>query len=480
VLKYLPAAIPSTLGMFVLIGWFCDIEFLKRIDLRLVAMNPVTAVGMVLGGISLLVCHLSKHIPAVKGIGILFGALICIVALLKLFEITSGWVLGVDTWLFEAKLNIGSGPSNRMAPNTAINFLLIGIAIMLLHLRRGIVASQLSAAASALISVLAIVGYTYNISKFYGIGFFIPMAIHTATSFLLLAGAALYAEPDSGVMAIITNNGPAGRMARVLLPCAILIPIGFGWLGLIGQRAGLYQYELGTAVFVMANVFVFVVLIWLNTRQLFHADYRRQSAENKLRHSATHDSLTGLANRRLFIERLTHRMNLAKRRPALPFAVLFLDLDGFKQVNDKFGHGAGDSVLVEVSEILMKCSRVTDLVARLGGDEFSLLAEDMSHVDDARILADRILATMPTKYSSADMSVPIGISIGIAIYEHQHNADELMNDADKALYQAKKQGKGQYVIHVRAAAESKLARLCRTNGEHSSDSGHLAHSLANL
>nr|WP_260115497.1 GGDEF domain-containing protein [Pseudoduganella ginsengisoli] len=221
-----------------------------------------------------------------------------------------------------------------------------------------------------------------------------------------------------------------------------------GWLRLAGQRAGLYENELGVAIFVIANVLALALLIWWNARQLFAADLQRLDAENQLRHVATHDRLTGLANRGFFMDRLTHRINLEQRRPVAPFAVLYMDLDGFKQVNDKMGHAAGDVLLQEVAQILKKCSRMTDLAARLGGDEFTILAEELARPDDARVLAERILATLPRAYAADGQATPIGISIGIALHEAGvTSADEMLRNADTALYQAKRGGKGCFAIY---------------------------------
>ncbi len=339
-----------------------------------------------------------------------------------------------------------------MAPNTAANFVLLCSAIMLLHMGRRVVLAQAATVLTALIAMLAVVGYAYGIRTFYGIGLFIPMAVHTATSFMLLSGAALYMRPHEGLMATITDEGPAGRTARILLPCAIVIPIGMGWLRLIGQRAGLYDSELGMSIFVMSNVLIFALLIWWNARKLHQADLLRHQAERKLQHVATHDFLTGLANRGLFMDRLEHRLQRARRHP-MPFAVLFLDLDGFKQVNDKLGHHIGDELLCQVAADLLHCSRTTDLVARLGGDEFTILAEVLNQEDDAQVLAERVLATLSRSLPYGADELKVRTSIGIARFNSAYtSADEILRDADMAMYAAKKRGKGCIVNF-----ESKLA-----------------------
>ncbi len=459
-MKRIVATIPPIIGVLVLIGWILDNEILKRLDTRLVAMNPVTAICLILSGVAIILRQNLNNRPNLRLPGLICCAIVMMVALMKLSEVVGIWPFGIDTLLFSTHLAIGSGPPNRMAPNTAFNFLLISSALTLLYTKRAIVLSQILAAITVLISLLAIVGYAYGVRKFYGVALFIPMALHTATSFLLLAGATLSISTDVGLMAIITNDGPAGRTSRILLPCAIILPIGMGWLRLIGQQAGLYEYEVGISIFVMSNVLVFTILIWWNASQLFNSDQKRLQAEDQLRHSATHDRLTGLANRSLFTDRLMQCLNRTRRSPNLPFTVFFLDLDGFKQVNDRLGHEAGDHLLREVAQCLVKCSRNTDLVARMGGDEFTILSEVMAQTGDAHILAERILRNIPRSHTVNGITIPVGISIGIAVYEaHYIDPQEMIRNADTALYQAKQQGKGCYVVYNSAEPKASETAL---------------------
>jgi hypothetical protein len=252
-MKYFTAAIIVLIALTALVGWTYDVELLKRFDLRLVAMNPITALCLLMGTTATLLGHLPTPSRRVRAIAFACAGFCIATGALKLTQLSFGWQTGPDTWLFTGKLVSGPGPANRMAPNTATNFFMIGIALVLLQLRRKVFAAQLIAVATALISMLAIVGYAYGIRTFYSIGLFIPMAVHTATSFLLLSGAVLYMRPTEGLMTTITNDGPAGRTARILLPCAIVLPIGLGWLRLLGQRAGMYESEVGVSIFVMSN-----------------------------------------------------------------------------------------------------------------------------------------------------------------------------------------------------------------------------------
>ncbi len=183
----------------------------------------------------------------------------------------------------------------------------------------------------------------------------------------------------------------------------------------------------------------------------------RRTAE-KLLHDAFHDSLTGLPNRALFMERLSHRLALQKRRQGAVFSVLFLDVDRFKVVNDSLGHVRGDELLVAIGRRLSECLRPGDTVARLGGDEFTILLEDVASQADAVRIADRIQDELRAPFLLGGQEVFSGVSIGIAHGTAQYEGPEdILRDADTALYRAKAQGRARSIefdasMHDRAVA----------------------------
>jgi diguanylate cyclase len=168
--------------------------------------------------------------------------------------------------------------------------------------------------------------------------------------------------------------------------------------------------------------------------------------EAELRHSALHDALTGLPTRVLLTDRLERALARSARHPENRFALLYLDLDGFKAVNDTLGHRAGDELLVEVAKRLRSCVRDTDTVARFGGDEFVILFEQVGAPSDARRLAQRVLTELNLLIDVAGTLLSVGASVGVALSQAEVSADDLLAQADAAMYRAKQAGKARYVV----------------------------------
>ncbi len=185
----------------------------------------------------------------------------------------------------------------------------------------------------------------------------------------------------------------------------------------------------------------------------------RKAFEQELRHQAFHDSLTSLPNRALFMDRLQLAIARADRH-GRSVAVLFLDLDNFKLINDSLGHEHGDALLVEVAARLRACLRDEDTVARLGGDEFTILVEDVASTADAADVAERILGALSGPVDLADREVFTGASIGIAVAAPRTiGAESLLRNADLAMYGAKANAKGRFVVFDPDMEAPALARL---------------------
>ena len=182
--------------------------------------------------------------------------------------------------------------------------------------------------------------------------------------------------------------------------------------------------------------------------------------ERQLRHDALHDGLTGLPNRVCFVERLRHAGERARRNADDSFAVLFVDLDHFKIINDSFGHLAGDELLVEVSRRLGACLRSVDTLARLGGDEFALLLEEVREPSDAARVAERLQVALRSPITIRDSEVFTSASIGIALSGRVEDPPQhLLRSADLAMYRAKEHGRGRFEVFDPAMHTAAMERL---------------------
>ncbi len=285
------AGLAVFIGVLVLAGWTWDIDRFKRVLPGLVSMNPITAVLFVLAGISL---WLQRHMPLMVARASFLSTYRCAqccaivvlcMGLLRLASYAFGWEFRIDQVLFAQRLAADTpGFSNRMSPNTALNFVFIGMALLLLDMKtlRGRRPTEFLAIAAALISLLALIGYAYRVQWLYGIATFIPMALHTAVVFQLLALGILCARCDAGLMALVASESPGGALARRLLPAMVLIPFLLGWLCLRGERSGIYGSGLSITLYAIANIVIFGVLVLWSARSLQSADAELQERAAQL------------------------------------------------------------------------------------------------------------------------------------------------------------------------------------------------------
>jgi diguanylate cyclase (GGDEF)-like protein len=200
----------------------------------------------------------------------------------------------------------------------------------------------------------------------------------------------------------------------------------------------------------------------LNSTNLFLQKQieERLQAQQQLEHDAQHDSLTGLANRVLFNSRLELALASKQRYAESNFAVIFIDLDRFKQINDSLGHMAGDLFLKEVSVRIGSCIRGHDLLARLGGDEFVVLFDNYESPIDVEEISARIISSIAKPFNIENKDMYSGASIGIAYIESGYQtADEVLRDSDAAMYQAKSLGRGRYIVFDKTMRDKLLEEL---------------------
>jgi two-component system, sensor histidine kinase and response regulator len=267
-------------GCLVLLGWVLRIELLRSVVPGRVAMNPGSALLFILAGAALVLQQAQRLGPSARRAGQVLAAVLVLAALPTLLGAVSMWDYSWDRLLFRDQL-----ADNRIAPNTAVNFLLTGMELFLLNLRfrgcRRLVQSL--ALAVAFVCLLTLIGYAYHELSLSSIGAYIRMAVNTALLFGLLSAGVLCAHPDQALMAVVTRNAPGGAMARRLLPVAVGAPAILGWLVLAGRGHGFYDPLLGLSLFVVTITVVLTTLVWWNAGTLDRTDQKRRRAEIDMR-----------------------------------------------------------------------------------------------------------------------------------------------------------------------------------------------------
>jgi diguanylate cyclase (GGDEF)-like protein len=307
---------------------------------------------------------------------------------------------------------------------------------------RRLPAYYLVVAGLSLLLVSDVVSDALALSGVYEVvaGLYEPAALVEAgwlLSYVLLGTAALHPS-----MVRLSEPGPEPEMKLtfgrlvLLTGTALLVP------GVLAVQATLDGPIEEVPVIVGASMVLFV----LAAARMAGMIAQRRELERHLEFQALHDPLTGLPNRALFGDRLEHALARIGRQGG-KIAVLFVDLDDFKTVNDSFGHGAGDQLLTAVGDCLRSCLRPADTAARLGGDEFAVLLEDVEDAGEAVRVAQRIHRALRAPFTLGTHEVSVKASIGIALEGSAHGRPgELLRKADRALYGAKREGKGGYSV----------------------------------
>ena len=194
---------------------------------------------------------------------------------------------------------------------------------------------------------------------------------------------------------------------------------------------------------------------------LLNASRDRQRSEERLYHQANFDALTGIANRTLFFDRLNTTLEHVKRH-GNTLAILFIDIDGFKDVNDTYGHSAGDQLLAQIARALKESVRAEDTVARLGGDEFAILMPRLDKSRDVTHLASKVLKAIAQPFQVDDGEVVVSASVGVALSSDSGNdSARLVKCADMAMFRAKKHGKnGFHVFDARCSLSASVTITC--------------------
>jgi diguanylate cyclase (GGDEF)-like protein len=258
----------------------------------------------------------------------------------------------------------------------------------------------------------------------------------------LLGAAALHPS-----MSIVPERMPAGlqpigRRRILALTAALLVnPATLAIEGIGGQQIDPAPYIVGGVLIAL----LVVARLSDALRQLGESLGERESLMGQLRHQALYDDLTSLPNRSFFNDRL--EADFANRSVDRPLAVLLIDLDEFKAVNDSYGHAAGDNLLIAVAQRLRTSIRADDMAARLGGDEFVITLQECPDPSFAIQVARRVIAALSTPFDIGSRNVTVRVSVGVAIAsEEDRTADDLVRKADIAMYSAKRHGKGRFEV----------------------------------
>ncbi|MEO7277384.1 MAG: hypothetical protein ABIW33_05120, partial [Sphingomicrobium sp.] len=270
-------------GGMVLFGWAADLVPLTQIIPGLSAMNPLTAVSFVLAGLVLALHSRLSAVPLAALSAVIVG-----IGTAKVGQLALGYPTGLDQMLFADRLGHAIGvPPNQMAPNTAVALMLAGIALGASKFRSrfALLVSQGFSMIVIAVALFGLVGYLLGLVALYAIKTFNPMALHTAIALIITAVGVFSCNPQAGLMRIIGDRGPAGQLARKLLPMAILVPVVVALLRVEGQRRGFYGPGDAIALGVAANVLATFLLLSGGVLVLYRSDLERRRLEFAVRRS---------------------------------------------------------------------------------------------------------------------------------------------------------------------------------------------------
>ena len=276
----LAAVLAVVVGMMVLVGWVLQLPLLTRVVPSLPAMMPNTAAAFVLAGTALWLLGPPAAGHWRRRLGQGLALLVALFGGVVLGEYVVGWRLGLDLWLFRDELaGAGMRFPGRPSPHTAVAFVLVGLALALLDAdrRRGHRPAMVLAPLSAAVSLGVLLGYIYQVRYLYGMATVTGMALHTAVTFLVLNTALLACRPDRQPTRTFIASGPAGLLARRLLPALVLAPIGVGALELLGQRGRLFEPAVGTALTTVAMLAALTAVVVVTARDLDRLDHARRA-----------------------------------------------------------------------------------------------------------------------------------------------------------------------------------------------------------
>ncbi|HZF58964.1 MAG TPA: diguanylate cyclase, partial [Rubrobacter sp.] len=327
--------------------------------------------------------------------------------------------------------------------------------------RRGQILSVVILAVAASTAALAALNVLrgenqYNVENGIFLGLMLGLYVLNRLGYVYLASIMITALIVVASMFFLDERQLSETFIIVCVPVFIASFLIVPWGGIVVAAVVILgTLSLGYAAINAVSLFVLsavTAVVYLLTRSL-------NIAHQENRYKAFHDGLTGLPNRDLFLDRLQQALDRSSRDGVLR-AVLFLDIDNFKVVNDSLGHKAGDELLTVVAGRLRACLRPADTAARLGGDEFVVLLDGVTGAGDANRVAERIAEVLDSPIELGERQVVVGASVGIALTtDHEGDPDVVLRNADVAMYEAKKAGKGRSKVYDPDMFAQALRRL---------------------
>jgi diguanylate cyclase (GGDEF)-like protein len=329
---------------------------------------------------------------------------------------------------------IEAGRPIKMGLNTALMTVFLAVALIL-EGRRYYLPSQLFAFLGLGFPAVAATGYAYGLANFHG-----QMALSTVALASLAGIGILTAGAHRGVLKAMLSPWMGGRIARVQVILAYLVPFAIGYVLVTTVTASATQLF---GLFVVIVSGFIVVLVTVSAVFQEHVDRRRRGAERLLSVAATIDPLTETANRRLLLQTAMHEVERANRH-GQPLSLLMVDIDHFKQLNDRYGHAAGDAVLRTIARAMQATLRKQDLLARYGGEEFVVVLPD-TPVSGAAHLAEKIRTRIEGTLFPENVD-RVTVSVGCSDNRNTSDFRELLIATDKALYAAKALGRNRVEV----------------------------------
>lgn len=447
----------ALLGAIAFAAWVFDSARLKEIFGGYAMMKANAALAIVAAGVSLFaLAALPRESRRGRALRLGGGGLAFAIGALTLAQHLTGANFGIDQLLVADRGTTPDLHPGRMPRVAATGFVLFGLAVALVP-RAPAWCFWTGFAANAVgfwLSLFVGVAFVLAPDALYAFWWSARVSVYAAIAFLALFAGVMLAVPDRGWARIVMTDKLGGVMARRMLPLMAVLPLAILWLSKRGAEAGLYPDPLAEYLAAVALLIVLTTLVLVASGRLNVLDAHRRTVEKKrqrahaaalrLREMSETDALTGLANRRHFLDVAGEAVGAAQR-DGRPLALLMVDIDHFKRINDTFGHAAGDKALRLLGATLKESTRRADCVARLGGEEFAILLPDATAAI-AQDIAERIcrhaatIAVLDDAGRSFGMTVSIGLA---ALAPADRRPEDLLERADAALYRAKRGGRNR-------------------------------------